>query len=135
MLRGAHGIALDRRVKEDSPEYFGFLHSLLNQQTAASPPPHAAPAPPPAAPMPPPPESVPQRVAHVDLEHVEHHEPDEARDMTPFVSAPVSRGGDHYVVGGEHEPSASSVRLSKAEVNTRQRQASQTKSMRVRSSA
>jgi len=84
--------------------------------------------------MPPPPESVPQRVAHVDLEHVEHHEPDEARDMTPFVSAPVSRGGDHYVVGGEHEPSASSVRLSKAEVNTRQRQASQTKSMRVRSS-
>ena len=27
----------------------------------------------------------------------------------------VSRGGDHYVVGGEHEPSASSVRLSKAE--------------------
>ena len=35
--------------------------------------------------------------------------------MAPFVSAPVSRGGDHYVVGGEHEPSASSVRLSKAE--------------------
>ena len=33
VLRGAHGIALDRGVKEDSPEYFGFLHSLLNQQT------------------------------------------------------------------------------------------------------
>ena len=30
VLRGAHGIALDRGVKEDSPEYFGFLHSLLN---------------------------------------------------------------------------------------------------------
>ena len=43
------------------------------------------------------------------------HEPDETHDMAPFVSAPVSRGGDHYVVGGEHEPSASSVRLSKAE--------------------
>ena len=36
--------------------------------------------------------------------------------MAPFVSAPVSRGGDHYyIVGGEHQPSASSVRLSKAE--------------------
>ena len=35
--------------------------------------------------------------------------------MAPFVSAPVSRGGDQYVVGGEHEPSASSARLSKAE--------------------
>ena len=43
------------------------------------------------------------------------HEPDETHDMAPVVSAPVSRGGDHYVVGGEHEPSASSVRMSKAE--------------------
>jgi hypothetical protein len=54
VLKAAHGIALDRGVQEDSPEYFGFLHSLLNQQAAASPPPHQ-PAPPPPVHEPTPP--------------------------------------------------------------------------------
>jgi len=94
VLKAAHGIALDRGVNEDSPEYFGFLHSLLlNQQAAASPLPHAAPAPP----MPPP-----------------VHEPEPEPHMTHYA-APVSRGSERYAMG-DYEPSANSVRLSKAEV-------------------
>jgi hypothetical protein len=115
VLKAAHGIALDRGVNEDSPEYFGFLHSLLlNQQAAASPLPHAAPAPP----MPPPvhePEPEPQHATHIDLEKVENPEGEPEEPHMTHYAAPVSRGSERYAMG-DYEPSANSVRLSKAEV-------------------
>jgi hypothetical protein len=110
VLKAAHSIALDRGVKEDSPEYFGFLHSLLTQQAAAAPPPHQpAPAPPPVhEPVPPVPE--PEHVAHIDIEseHGGSGEPEESH-MASHFSAPVSRGSNYAI---EHEPTAGSIRLS-----------------------
>jgi hypothetical protein len=114
VLKGAHGIALERGVKEDSPEYFGFLHSLLNQQAAASPPPHAAPAPPPPPtppvhePMPPPP------MTHIDLEKVESPEGEpETTHMSAIYGAPVSRGDHGHAI--EPEPTMGTIKLSPQE--------------------
>jgi hypothetical protein len=112
ILKAAHHIATqDRGVQEDSPEYFGFLHSLLHQQAAASLPPHhqAAPAP---APEPPSPvhESRHEPVTiDLEAEHSDSGQPDEAHHMASFISAPVSRDPSQYAV--EHQPSEGSVRL------------------------
>jgi hypothetical protein len=99
VLQAAHRIALDRGVKEDSPEYFQFLDALLHQQAA----PPAAPPP-----MPPPmPEPRPQPTVHVDLESHDH---ELEMPMAQNVSAPVSRGDHGHSV--EPEPTQSSIRLS-----------------------
>jgi hypothetical protein len=108
VLKAAHQIALERGVKEDSPEYFQFLDALMHQHAAT----------PAALPMPPPmPEPRPQPMTHIDIEKTEgpEGEPEEAHIRAEHVSAPPSRGAEHYSVGGEYEPSANSVRLSKAE--------------------
>ena len=44
-IAGAHRIALDRGVPEDSAEYFHFVNQLLHQQHAVTPPSPAAPPP------------------------------------------------------------------------------------------
>jgi hypothetical protein len=106
VLKAAHGIALDRGVQEDSPEYFGFLHSLLNQQAAAAPSSHAAPAPP----VHEPPEPEPQHVIDLEAEHSGSSEPEESHAMASFISAPVSRGDHSHAV--EPEPTMGSIRLS-----------------------
>jgi hypothetical protein len=107
VLKAAHGIALDRGVREDSPEYFGFLHSLLNQQAAAAPPPQAAPAPPPTHE----PEPEPQHTTHIDLEKVETHDSEPEEPPMTHYAAPVSRGSERYAMG-DYEPTAGSIRLS-----------------------
>ena len=109
-LKGAHHIARqERNIPEDSPEYFGFLHSLLNQ--------HAAP---PAPPMPPP---IPQPApppTHVDLEKVESPEGEpESTHMSAMFSAPVSRGEAGHAV--EPEPTQSSIRLTAEQRDIAQR--------------
>ena len=112
VIAGAHQIARqERNIPEDSSEYFGFLHSLLNQQAAASPPHQPAPAPPPVhEPVPPTHEPEPEHVAHIDIEseHSGSGEPEESH-MPQHFSAPVSRGSNYAI---EHEPTAGSIRLS-----------------------
>ena len=63
------------------------------------------------------PEPVPQHAAHVDIstEHTESGEPEEPHTMPEHVSAPVSRSGGERYAMGDYEPSANSIRLSKAE--------------------
>jgi hypothetical protein len=105
LLQAAHHITTnERKIPEDTNEYFTHMHSLLNQH---APPPQAAP---PAVHEP-----VPPPMTHIDLEKVEspEGEPEEAH-MSAMFSAPVSRGSDRYSI--EPEPTAGSVRLSKAEV-------------------
>jgi hypothetical protein len=106
VLKAAHGIALDRGVQEDSPEYFGFLHSLLSQQAAASPPHQAAPPPPETHE----PEPEPQHTTHIDLEPVESHDHEPEEPPMSHYAAPVSRDPSQYAV--EHQPSERSIRLS-----------------------
>jgi hypothetical protein len=107
LLHAAHTEALQRGVPPDSREYFKYLADKLNTYG------HLPPQQPtPAAPSPPP---MPPPVAHVDLEKVEGPEGvEEEHIAVHHVSAPVSRGSERsYSV--DPEPSASSIRLTKAE--------------------
>jgi hypothetical protein len=102
LVHHAAGIALQRGIPRQSPEFLQFIGQLLDQHHAAM----QAPAPPPPVHEPEPPP-----VAHVDQEHVEHdHEPDEDRAMASFISAPPSRGDHSHAV--EPEPTMGSIRLS-----------------------
>jgi hypothetical protein len=105
LVHHAAGIALQRGVPRDSPEFLSFVSQLLDQHHAAM---QAQAAPPPMPPMPPP-------VAHVDIEKAEspEGEPEQESVEVHHVSAPVSRGDHGTAV--EPELSPSQVRLSKAE--------------------
>jgi hypothetical protein len=112
LVHQAAAIPLSRGVPRHDPEFLRFIGQLLDQHHAAM---HAAPAPAPAPPVPPlapPPMPEPQHMTHIDLEKVEspEGEPDEAHAM--MFSAPVSRGDGHSI---EPEPTANSIRLSKAD--------------------
>ena len=99
LLKGAHRIAREERdIPEDSPEYFGFLHQLL-QQHAASPP------------------AMPPPVAHVDQTEAPDDGETEVSMAAHHISAPVSRGAEHYAaMSDDYEPGSNSrVTLSKAE--------------------
>jgi hypothetical protein len=102
LLRAAHDITIkERKIPEDTNEYFAHMHSLLNQ--------HAAPPPPTAPPMPPPmPQPAPQHVAPIDLES---HDGEPEMPKPQNVSAPVSR--ESFAV--EHQPSETSIRLTPAQ--------------------
>jgi len=105
LLNDAHLIAGQRHIPVDSPEYFHFLSAMLNAYGHLPPQQMAQPAPAPSpSPMPPP--------IHIDVEKTEHdHEPEAA---SVAVSAPVSRGAEHY--SADYEPGEGSrVTLSKAE--------------------
>ena len=104
MAQSGHGIALDRGVKEDSPEYFAFLDGFLRQQGAHAPSPHAAPAPPSEPPpmhaaLMPEPMPPPMAHAHADIERTDEPEPEQEHSMAAMVSAPVSRGEQAFVEG------------------------------------
>jgi hypothetical protein len=106
LVHHAAGIALQRGVPRDSPEFLTFVGQLLDQHAAAQ----MQPAPAPAPPMPPIP-------AHtdIDVEKTEYDgEPESA--SVAVHSAPVSRDSGHYAASGEYEPGEGSrVTLNKAE--------------------
>jgi hypothetical protein len=104
VLKGAHHIAtVERKIGEDSPEYFAFVHQMMHE--------HAAPMPAAIPDMPP--------MAHADLEQTEHDHEQEAQMAPHNISAPPSRSGEHYV--GDYEPRPESVRLSPEEREIAQR--------------
>jgi hypothetical protein len=100
LVHHAAGIALQRGVARNSPEFLHFVGQLLDRHAAAQ----AHPAP--ASPMPPP------MPAHLDLEKVESpdHEPEAA---SIHFSAPVSRGDHGHSI--EPDLSPSQVRLTPEE--------------------
>jgi hypothetical protein len=108
VIHHAAGIALQRGVPRESPEFLHFIGQLLDQHHAAM---QAQPAPPPAAPMPPP---MPPPVAT----HIEAESHDSEPEVEPMpshsVSAPVSRASEAY--SADYEPTdGSRITLSKAE--------------------
>jgi hypothetical protein len=117
LLHAGHAIALQRGIPPDSPEYFRELENTLHRYFHLPPqqmqPPQVAPAPAPAPSMPP----MPPPVTHVDVsktENADTGEPEEESVAMHHVSAPVSRGAEHY--SGDYEPGSDSrITLSKAE--------------------
>ena len=115
LVHQAAKIAADRGIPRNDPQFLQFVGQLLDQQHAAmmQPAPAAhvpAPAPPSMPPMPPP------VAQHINVEKTEspEGEPEEEHMAMHHVSAPVSRGAEHF--SGEYEPGEGSrVTLSKAE--------------------
>jgi hypothetical protein len=111
LVHHAAGIALQRGVPRESPEFLHFVGQLLDQHAAAQMQP--APAPPmPAPPLPPMPAHT-----HVDLEKVEsgEGEPEEEHMAVHHVSAPVSRGEASHTMSIEPQLTPSQVRLTPEE--------------------
>jgi hypothetical protein len=104
LAHAAHAFA-QLHAAPESPEYFGFIDSLIRHQMpaqhdgAAPPEQHQAPPEPPPAPEPP-------------MRHAPPPTQAEAEQPAHMVAAPVSRG---YVPGFEPEDSANTIRLSPAE--------------------
>jgi hypothetical protein len=92
LVHQAAGIALQRGIPRQSPEFLQAVGALLDQHAAAQMQP--APAVPP--PLPP---TMPAQT-HIDVEKVEgpDHEPDDEPMPSHYMSAPVSRGD----LGGGH---------------------------------
>jgi hypothetical protein len=109
LVHHAAGIALQRGIPRQSPEFLQFISALLNQHYAAMQA-HAAPAPPPVHEPMPPTLPEPEHAAHID---VESHDSEPQEPPMSHYAAPVSHGSDRAI---EYEPSANSVRLSKAEI-------------------
>jgi hypothetical protein len=109
LVHQAAGIALQRGIPRQSPEFLHFVGQLLDQHAAAQMQP--APAPHVPAPAPPPPPMPP--VTHIDLETESHDAEPEQDHMPPHYSAPVSRGDHGRAI--EPELSPSQVRLTAEE--------------------
>ena len=106
LVHAAAQIAAQRGIPRQDPQFLQFVGQLLDQHHAAM----MQPAPASHVPAPPPP------VAHVDIEKTEipEGEPESEHMAVHHVSAPVSRGAEHY--SGDYEPGSDSrVTLSKAE--------------------
>jgi hypothetical protein len=107
LINQAAAIALQRGIPRQSPEFLQAVGALIDHHHAAM---QAASAPPQPPPIPEPP---PMPHAHIDIETEHDDEPERAAAM---VSAPPSRGSEHYAgVLGDAEPSPGSVTLSRAE--------------------
>jgi hypothetical protein len=102
LVHHAAAIALQRGVPRESPEFLHFVGQLLDQHHAAA---QAQPAPAPTPPMPPP---IPMPAhMHVDIEKSDHDtEPEDEPMSSHHVSAPVSRGTEHF--SGDYEPGSDS---------------------------
>jgi hypothetical protein len=112
LLHAAHQMAQAHGIAPDSDDYFRVLESALHHYGHLPPQQMAQPAPAPAMPAPPP---MPP-VTHVDAEKVESPagEPESEQMAVHHVSAPVSRGAEHY--SADYEPGSDSrVTLSTAE--------------------
>jgi hypothetical protein len=107
LLKAAHDITLGRGVQEDTGEYFSAMGALLHQHAAM---PSPAPAPAPAPPMP---EPMQPPMTHIDVERTESHDSEPELPMPQNVSAPPSRGSEHYAMSDE--PSLDRVRLTPEE--------------------
>jgi hypothetical protein len=107
LVHHAAQIAAQRGIPRQDPQFLQFVGQLLDQH-------HAAMMQQPAQPAPPPP-SMPEPMpphGHIDIEHGDSEQPEGASMV--HVSAPVSRGAEHY--SADYEPGESSrVTLSTAE--------------------
>jgi hypothetical protein len=111
LVHQAAKIAFDRGIPRQDPQFLQFVGQLLDQHHAAM---QAQAAPAPTPPVPPP--MPPPAHMHVDVEKTEspEDEPESEQMAVHHVSAPVSRGAEHY--SGDYEPGSDSrVHLSKAE--------------------
>jgi hypothetical protein len=114
LIHAAAQIAAQRGIPRQDPQFLQFVGQLLDQHAAAQMQP--APAPNGPAPVPPSMPPMPPPVAHIDVEKVEtpEGEPEAESVSMHHVSAPVSRGAEHY--SADYEPGSDSrVHLSKAE--------------------
>jgi hypothetical protein len=109
LLHAAHQMAQAHGIVPDSDDYFRVLESAPHHYGHLPPQQPAQPAPSPATPP------MPTIGPTIDIERTESHEPeDEPMAAHVSVSAPVSRGAEHF--SGEYEPGSDNrVTLSKAE--------------------